>query len=192
MMDDLLAQPLAHGIERPIAAVVDKRQHRDGVPCDERRADSAPGRAGFIAPLDERDIAAFWQLDQRGIGAALFTVVADELGSQPPRLHAHDRIGARVERVLLAEDLHADDILLQLGSASRRRFLHDEGEEALQTIALLKRLALEYALEVVVRRTRHRRLGRLDLLDDVQRGLAALGPGGHEPSSVHRRRSRLR
>ena len=53
------------------------------------------------------------------VGAPFFAVVADQLRAQPARLHAHDRIGARIERCLLAEDLHADDVFLQFVAGAR-------------------------------------------------------------------------
>ena len=102
-----------------------------------------------VALLEDRRVAALRQLDQRLVGASLFAVVADQLRAQPPRLHADDRIGARIERVFLAEHLHADDVFLQLVPAARDRLEHDELQEPLELVALLERRAGEDALELL-------------------------------------------
>ena len=80
---------------------------------------------------------------------ALLPVVPDEFRAQPARLHAHDRVVSRIEGVLLAEHLHADDVFLQLMSAAGHGLHHDERQEALQAIALLKRLARQNAFKVL-------------------------------------------
>ena len=74
---------------------------------------------------------------------------SDEPGAQPARLHADDRIGARIERRLLAEDLDADDVFLQLAAAPADRFDDDEADEALEAIDLREGLAREDAIELV-------------------------------------------
>ena len=85
------------------------------------------------------------------VGAAFLAVVAHQLGAQPPRLHAHDRVGARIERLLLAEHLDADDVFLQLVAAAGDGFEHDECEEALEPIALLEGRAGENPFELLRR-----------------------------------------
>ena len=79
---------------------------------------------------------------------AIFLIVANELRAQPARLHSDDRIGPRIEGRFLAEDVHADDVLFELGAASADRFEHDEAQEPLEPIHLLERRAGENALEL--------------------------------------------
>src|SRR4029450_11707882 len=61
---------------------------------------------------------------------------------------------------LLAEDLHADDVLLQFVAAPGRSLRHDERDEALQTLDLLERDAREYPVQLLANGLRGRLAGR--------------------------------
>ena len=149
MVDDFLAQSFAEIVEIVRRAVVGERQDRNRVAADERRGDGPLDQHGRLAPLEGRRISAFGQLDDPFVRATLFAIIANQLRPQPPRLDAHDRIRARIERLLLAENLHADDVLFQLAAAAGNRFVDDERQEPLEPIHLLERCACDDALQLV-------------------------------------------
>ena len=116
-------------------------------------ADRAPRRStAGSRPLEGRRVAALRQLDHELVGPSLLAVVAQQARAQPSRLDADDRVGARIERRLLVEDLHADDVLLQLIAAPGDRLADDEVEEALEAIDLPERRAGEEAFELLALR----------------------------------------
>ena len=118
VMDDLFADAAAEIVEVALDAVVGERQHRDGVAADQRGRHRSLDQHRRVALLEDRRVAALRQLDHRLVGASFFAVVAHQFGPQPPRLHADDRVGARIEGLFLAEHLHADDVFLQLVPAA--------------------------------------------------------------------------
>ena len=63
------------------------------------------------------------------------------------------RSGRRADRTtLLVEDLHADDVLLQLIAAPGHRLVDDEVEEALEAVDLPERRAAEESFELLALR----------------------------------------
>ena len=81
--------------------------------------------------------------------AAFLAVVAHQPRAQAPRLHADDRVGARIERRVLVEDLHADDVFLELVAAPGERLEDDEAEEALEPIDLPEGGARQNPIELL-------------------------------------------
>ena len=146
--DDFLAQRLAEVAEIPAGAVIGEGQDRDGVLPDEGGADRPLRSGARFVRLEGRRVSTLRQLDDQLVGAGLLAVVAHQPRAQPARLHAHDRVGARVERRLLVEDLHADDVLLQLIAAAGDGLGDDEVEEPFEAIDLPERRAGEEALEL--------------------------------------------
>jgi hypothetical protein len=137
--------------------------------------DRSPGLRHRVPAFDDRDVSALGQLDQCGIGASFLTVIPDELGSQPARLHADDGIGPRIEGVLFTADAHANDVLLEIVGAPGRSLTDDERQEALEAIGLMERRAAQNALEFLVGRARRRCRG--------WRCAAASGAGGADGAS---------
>ena len=133
-------QPFTEASRRTISRVR-PAQNRSSVSADERSAIGctatvlscgAPGREWLgrrrdFAAAEHRRVPAFRQVDDDLVVLAFLAVVALETGAQPAGLHAHDRIGPRVERGLPAEDLHADRVFLEVvglcpgAPGSRRR-----------------------------------------------------------------------
>ena len=64
------------------------------------------GKEGTVFP-------PFVALNANAVAAPFLAVILHQLGAEASRLHAHDRVGPRIERLLLAKHLHADDVLLQ-------------------------------------------------------------------------------
>src|SRR2546422_526996 len=91
-----------------------------------------------------------------------------ELRSQPPRLHAHDRIVSRIEGVVLPEHLHPHDELLQPLAATRDCLLDDEAQEPLEPVRLPERLAGKNAIQLA-------RSAFVKVLAELRRG----APGSH-------------
>src|SRR5204862_4167662 len=109
----------------------------------------SPRHAARGATLERRRVAALRQLDDDLVVLSFLAVVTHEARAQPPGLHAHDRIRPRIERLLLAEYLDADDVFLQLIAASGDGLERDEREEPFESIDLLKRRAAEDAVELL-------------------------------------------
>ena len=152
VVDDFIPQALAEVLEIAPGGEIGERHDDDGVAAGERGGDRWLDEDRGLAPLEGRRVAALGQLHDPFVRAPLFPVVANELCAKPPRLHADDRIRPRIERVFLPEHLDADHVFLELGAASCERFVHDEGEEALEPIDLLEGHALEHALELIANR----------------------------------------
>jgi hypothetical protein len=74
---------------------------------------------------------------------AFLTVIAGELRSQTSSLNTYNRIISWVERVVFAEDLHADDEFLESFTPTGDGLFNDEGQETLEAISLPKRLTGE-------------------------------------------------
>src|SRR4029079_16581552 len=129
--------------------MVREGQDADRVSADQRRRNRSLGRRRPFPTLEYWRVAALRQVDGDLVAGALLLVIANQLGAQPPRLHPDDRIRSRIERRLLAEDMHADDVLLELGAASADRFEDDEAEEALEAIDLLEGGAGQRAFELL-------------------------------------------
>ncbi len=76
----------------------------------------AHGDAGSLtrgrAQAQARRVTAGEELDEHRVRAAVAVVVCLQLGSQPARLHAYDRVHARIVRRLAIEDFHADQVFL--------------------------------------------------------------------------------
>ena len=106
--------------------------------------------------------------------AALLAVIAGESRAQAAGLDADDRVGARVERRALVEDLHADDVFLQLIAAPLQRLQCDEAEKALEAIDLTECGAGQNAIQFLPRRRVGVLLGQAD------------GPGRHGGSYADR------
>ena len=145
----LLVQAAAEVAEIEGRAVIREGKNGDGIPAGERRADrAAPGRYR-LTYLEDRCVAAFRQLDDDGVGPALVAVVAHQSSAQAPRLHPHDGVGARIEGRVLIEDLHADDVFLELIAAAVQRFEDDEAQEALEAADLTKGGARQHAVQLL-------------------------------------------
>ena len=86
--------------------------------------------------LEYRRVAAFRKLDHDRIRSALLPVVAHQPRAQAAGLHAHDRVSARIEGGILVEDLHADDVFLELVAVPVERLETHELQESLQPIDL--------------------------------------------------------
>ena len=189
-MHDLVADTLAEGVELAIAAVVQKREHHDGVAADQRRADQSLRRRRRLTALEDRRVAALRQLDREQVEAALLAVVPHQLRAKSPRLDADDRIGARIEGVLLAEYLHADHVLLQLAAAAGDGLFDDEGQESFEAIRLLEGLARENAIELSqdrpIRACRVRDRARADLRSTRPRDRHARHLDWHDTHAVWR------
>src|SRR5262249_54188610 len=123
-------------------------QHGDGVLAGKRRPERAPRDAG-LPVLEDRRIPPFRKLDHERVRSTFFAVVPDEPRAQPPRLHAHDRVGTRVERRILVEDLYADHVFLQLIATPGERFQDDESEKPFEAVDLPERDARQHALELL-------------------------------------------
>ena len=147
-VNDLLLQAVAEVGELLRRAVVRERLHGDRVLSGERRPERAARGAGRLAVLEDRRVAALGELDDQRVGAAFLAVVAHQARAQPPRLHPDDRVGARIERRVLVEDLDADHVFLELIAASRERFGHGEVQEPLEPVDLAERDARQHALEL--------------------------------------------
>ena len=147
-MDDLLANAPAEVVQVLCGAVVGQRQHGDGVPAQERRADRAPLMRHRVATGEDGGVPALRQVDHDLVALSFLLVVLGEPGTQAPRLDADDRVRAGIERLFLAEHLHADDVFLQLAATARQRFEHDEAQEPLQAVDLLEYPAGQHALEL--------------------------------------------
>lgn len=67
----------------------------------------------------------------------------------PPRLDAHDGIGVGVERIGAVEDLTSDDVALEPVAVTSERLADDVVEEPDPAARLLKRSAIEDAVELL-------------------------------------------
>ena len=72
----------------------------------------------LVARPKHRRVPALRQVDDQFVAMALFAVIARQPRAQAARLHAHDRVGARIERRFLAEHLDADHVFLELAAAA--------------------------------------------------------------------------
>ena len=72
---------------------------------------------------------------QRAVSAFLLVVILESTANIMC-LHAHDRVSARIERGILVEDLHTDDVFLELVAVPAERLEAHELEESLQPIDL--------------------------------------------------------
>ena len=123
---DLVAQATAELRERRALRAIGEGLHRDGVASRERGRERRPERGGALAGAEDGRVAALRQVDDLLVALTLFAVVAREPRAQPPRLHPHDRVGARIERRFLPEDLDADHVLLEVAAAAVERLEDDE------------------------------------------------------------------
>ena len=171
-MQDFFAQTLAEVLECPIGTAIDEGQHGDSVRSQQYGIDRAGLGCAPLPRAERRRVAAFRKVDDQRVVPALFAVVLRQACAQPTGLHAHQRIGTRVEGVFLLEDLDGDDVLLELAGAIVERLLDDEAEESLETLGLLERVAGEHTLELFSDRRVLRRSG--ERLANVQHGHAGI------------------
>ena len=145
-MDDLVAQAAAEILE----AARPGCRRRAACTATVLRPASVAVSDRFAAALrrapEHRRVAALGQVDDQLVAVAFVAVVAGEPRAQPAGLDADDRIGARIEGRFLAEDLHADDVFLQIAAAARRRFR--------STMKLMKRLSRSTWEKVLLARMR--------------------------------------
>ena len=132
--------------------MVGKRQHGDGVLADEGGADGSARHRRAVAPLEQGNVTALWQLNDDVGALTFFAIVPVEPRAQATRLDSDNRIGSRIESSFLAEHLHPDDVFLQLIAAAGDRFRHDKADEALEPIYLLKGGTGENAVERLLNR----------------------------------------
>ena len=191
-VDDFLPQTVAEIREVTRGALIRQGQHCNRVLTGERRPRRAAAAAGSVAIPEDRSVAALWQLDDDRIRAADLAVIPLEPRSQPARLHAYDRVGARVERRILVEHLHADDVFLELVAATFERFADDEAEESLEAIGLTEGRAGEHTVELlacprvsVLLRNRRRCSDRHDL-HLTPAGISGLHTGAGSVSTSRR------
>jgi len=103
-----------------------------------RRGDCRPGSLRRIAAAERRDIGAALHVNQKRIVAAGLRIVARQRIAQPSGLHAHDRVGLRIEIGAAAERLDGDRIGLEPVAFARQRRLDDEGKETRQPERIAK------------------------------------------------------
>src|SRR5256885_1162774 len=152
MMDDLFADAAAEVVEVAVDAVIGEWKDRDGVAADECRADRPFHQDRRFATPEHGRVPALRQIDDDFVCASFLAVMVNELCTQPARLHADDRVGAWIERLLLAEYLDADHVFLQLVTVTFERLQHDEREKAFQAIALLERWTRQDPFELLADR----------------------------------------
>ena len=148
-VNGLLVQAAAEVSEVMCGAVIREWKDRDGISPRQRGADRASTGRYRLTRLEDRRVTAFWQLDDDSVGPALFAVVPHQSGAQPPRLHTHDRVRARIERRVLVEDLNADDVFLELIATADERFEHDEAQKSLETTHLAECGARQDAVQLL-------------------------------------------
>src|SRR5207253_3193685 len=102
----------------------------DGIPARQGHAERTARFWACLALPNERRIAALGKLDDEIVGVALRVVIPVQSRAKAARLNANDRIGARIERRILAKHLDADDVFLQFIPASFEVLGHDELEES--------------------------------------------------------------
>ena len=112
-------------------------------------------RAG-IAHLKNGRVAAFGELDPDRIGRALAPVVLRQFGTQPPRLHSHNRVQPRIVRGVAIKHLHPDDTLLQLRAPPDDCLLHRKAQEPRQARRVGELPARQQAFESGANRFRGR------------------------------------
>src|SRR5206468_6210561 len=138
VVHDLFPHTQTEIVELLPAAVIHEREDAHRVSADQRRRDRPLRHDRDLPRLEDRRIAAFWQIDDHLIAAAVFLIVANELRPQSTSLDSDDGIGSGIEGWLLVEHVHTDHVLFELGAAAADRFEHDEAEEALEAIDLLE------------------------------------------------------
>ena len=92
---------------------------------------------------DDGGVAAFRKRNQQSVSGAFVLIVALESCAQPTRLHAYQRVSARVEGVFLPEDLNRNDVFLQGIASPLQGLCDDEVQKALETLGRLKRATTE-------------------------------------------------
>jgi hypothetical protein len=114
-----------------------------------RRPETRGGRGAVgDSPAKARHVAAARQFDLQRVGAALGRVVLDEPAPQPPGLHAHERIGLRIEIAGAAEYFDRDRVALQTIRGARELALYDVAQQLGRSPGLLEATAAENALEL--------------------------------------------
>src|SRR5215467_71038 len=73
---------------------------------------------------------------------------------QPPRLHPHDGIGARVESLTTTEYCHPDEVLLETHRAVPQLLLDGKLKKAAQLLGAGENAALDDAMQLLVNRLR--------------------------------------
>ena len=112
-------------------------------------------RPGTIA--EGRRIAALRNVDPHRVVPTGAQIVALQSAAQLAGLHAHDRIGLRIEGRIAAEDLEGDGVRFQTVGAPREPVLHHEAQELLEPIRCDELGAREETLQLLAHRG-HRRL----------------------------------
>jgi hypothetical protein len=148
-VDDLLPHALADVLEACVGTVIAEGHDGDGVPAGRGRADEASGRPAAFPPLEHGEVSTLGKVDDRLVGLTLRAVVARHARAEAPRLNPDDRIRARVEGRLLAEDLHADHVFLELVAAAGDGLRDDEAEEALEAVDLLEGRAGQHPVQLL-------------------------------------------
>ena len=169
---DLVAQAAAEIIEAGARTVVGQRHHRHRVAADQRRGQRPLRGRRFFASRKTGAYPPFGRSTINLVAIALIAIIAGESRAQPPGLDANDRIGARIERGFLAEDLDPDHIFLEIAAAAADGLPDDEADEALEALDLREGLAAQDAGQLLadglvrqlVRRKRRRARGHRPIL----------------------------
>jgi hypothetical protein len=148
-MNELLANSAGDGEEILRWAEILYLENDYRVSAEECGCRGTAGRGGCGASAERGGITAAWQINQQRVAPTFLTIVALELRAQSARLYSHDRVSPRIESDFLAEDLDADDVLLEHRPASGDGFLHHEGQKPFEAIGLAKGYAAQNSPQLV-------------------------------------------
>ena len=92
------------------------------------------GRNGrWLYFVEDRNVGAFRQFDDDFVMRAVRRIILGDAPAQVARLHADNRVQARIEFVTAAKHVNAQRVFLNATAASGQRFFHHIPQKAAQT-----------------------------------------------------------